>query len=117
MLVVVDGHNVAHDLGPHPGRTARDRIVSEVARLRRLADGPVSAIVFFDTDKDAETHTNFGVAVRYVEDADAAIEAVVAAADVDCIVISTDKGVRERTAAHGALTLWGTALSDWIMRR
>jgi hypothetical protein len=30
--------------------------------------------------------------------------------NVDCIVISTDKGVRERTAVHGALTLWGTAL-------
>ena len=117
VLLVVDGHNVAHDLGPDPGRTARDRIVSEVARLRRLADGPVSAVVFFDTGKGAETHSNFGVTVRYVEDADAAIEAVVAGADVDCIVISTDKGVRERTAAHGALTLWGTALSDWIMKR
>ena len=117
VLLVVDGHNVAHDLDPDPRRTARDRVVSEVARLRRLSDGPVTAIVFFDTGTEAETHSNFGVAVRYVEDADAAIEAVVAAADVDCIVISTDKGVRERTAAHGALTLWGTALSDWIMRR
>ncbi|MEX2423599.1 MAG: hypothetical protein WD990_06445, partial [Acidimicrobiia bacterium] len=117
VLVVVDGHNVAHDLDSEPGRTARDRVVSEVARLRRLSDGPVSAIVFFDTGTDAEAHSNFGVAVRYVEDADSAIESVVAAADVDCIVISTDKGVRERTAVHGALTLWGTALSDWIMRR
>lgn len=117
VLLVVDGHNVAHDLDPDPRRTARDRIVSEVARLRRLSDGPVSAIVYFDTGAEAETHSNFGVAVRYVEDADSAIESVVAAADVDCIVISTDKGVRERTAVHGALTLWGTALSDWIMRR
>jgi hypothetical protein len=117
VLLVVDGHNVAHDLDPAPGRTARDRIVTEVARLRRLSDGPVSAIVFFDTGKSPEAHSNFGVAVRYVEDADAAIEAVVAGSDVDCIVISTDKGVRDRTAVHGALTLWGTALSDWIMRR
>lgn len=117
VLLVVDGHNVAHDLEPDPRRPARDRIVSEVARLRRLSDGPVSAIVFFDTGAEAETHSNFGVAVRYVENADSAIEAVVAAADVDCIVISTDKEVRDRTAVHGALTLWGTALSDWIMRR
>ena len=117
VLLVVDGHNVAHDLDPDPRRTARDRIVSEVARLRRLSDGPVSAIVFFDTATETETHNNFGVTVRYVEDADSAIESIVAAADVDCIVISTDKGVRERTAVHGALTLWGTALSDWIMRR
>lgn len=117
VLLVVDGHNVAHDLDPDPRRTARDRIVSEVARLRRLSDGPVSAIVFFDTGTETETHNNFGVTVRYVEDADSAIESVVAATDVDCIVISTDKGVRERTAVHGALTLWGTALSDWIMRR
>lgn len=117
VLVLVDGHNVAHDLMAEPDRTARDRVVSEVARLRRLSDGPLSAVVFFDTGTEAETHDNFGVTVRYVPDADEAIEAAVAAADIDCIVISTDREVRSRSAAHGALTLWGTAFSAWIRRR
>lgn len=117
VLVLVDGHNVAHDLMAEPGRTARDRVVSEVARLRRLSDGPMSAVVFFDTGTETETHHNFGVTVRYVPDADAAIESAVAAADIDCIVISTDREVRSRSAAHGALTLWGTAFSAWIRRR
>lgn len=117
VLLLVDGHNVAHDFEGEPGRTARDRIVSEAARLRRLSDGPLSVVVFFDSQNQPETHHNFGVTVRYVTDADAALEAAVAAADVDCIVISTDKDVRARTARHGALTLWGTALSGWISRR
>lgn len=117
VLILVDGHNVAHDLMAEPGRTARDRVVSEIARLRRLSDGPMSAVVFFDTGTEAETHENFGVTVRYVPDADAAIESAVAAADIDCIVISTDREVRSRSEAHGALTLWGTAFSAWIRRR
>ncbi|MEX0757200.1 MAG: hypothetical protein WD204_04560, partial [Acidimicrobiia bacterium] len=49
ILLLVDGHNVAHDFSPDPGRLDRDRIVSEVARLKRLADGPISAVVFFDS--------------------------------------------------------------------
>jgi hypothetical protein len=117
LLVVVDGHNVAHDLDPQPGRTARDRVVSEVARLRRLAEGPVSAIVFFDTVHAAERHTYAGVSVRYVDDADAEVEAVAAGTKTACVVISTDREVRARAAAHGAIALWGTALSAWIRRR
>jgi hypothetical protein len=117
VMILVDGHNVAHDFGPEPGRTDRDRVVSETARLRRLGDGPISAVVFFDSANDIEAHRNHGVAVRYVPDADAAIEDAVAAARIDCIVISTDKDVRRRAAAHGAVTLWGTAFSDWIARR
>jgi hypothetical protein len=117
VLLIVDGHNVAHDLAPDPGRTARDRVVSETARLKMLTDGPLAAIVFFDTDKDPEVYPNFGVSVRYVPDADAAIEQAVADAQVDCVVISTDREVRNRSRRHGALTLWGTAFSDWITRR
>lgn len=117
VLVLVDGHNVAHDLGPDPGRTIRDRIVSETARLRRLGEGPVSAVVFFDTAHTDESYVNFGVSVRFVLDADDAIVATAAGAGVDCIVISTDKDVRRRAAAEEALTLWGTAFSDWIRRR
>ncbi|HSJ29406.1 MAG TPA: hypothetical protein VLB67_14460 [Acidimicrobiia bacterium] len=117
LLVVVDGHNVAHDLDPRPGRTARDRVVSEVARLRRLAEGPLAAIVFFDTVHAAERHTNAGVSVRYVDDADSAIEAIAAGTDIACVVISTDREVRARASAHGAIALWGSALSAWIQRR
>jgi len=117
VLVLVDGHNVAHDFTSEPGRTDRDRIVSEVARLRRLSDGPVSAVVFFDTGHAAESHQTFGVSVRYVADADDAIVAAAANSGAECIVISTDKDVRCRAAAEGALSLWGTALSDWIKRK
>ena len=117
VLVLVDGHNVAHDFASEPGRTVRDRIVSETARLRRLSDGPVSAVVFFDTGHAAESHQNFGVSVRYVADADDAIETAAANSEAECIVISTDKEVRRRASAHGALSLWGTAFSDWIKRK
>lgn len=117
LVLVVDGHNIAHDLNASPGRSARDRVVAEVARLRRLADGPIAAIVFFDTSHEAEAHTNFGVSVRYVTDADEAIEAFVAQADSPTVVVSTDKEVRERARAHGAIGLWGLALSRWIQRR
>ncbi|MFP5333535.1 MAG: hypothetical protein ACLGHX_14385 [Acidimicrobiia bacterium] len=116
LVLVVDGHNVAHDLAI-PGRSARDRVVAEVARLRRLADGPIAAIVFFDTSHAAEAHANFGVSVRYVADADDAIEAFVAQADAPTVVVSTDKEVRERARAHGSIGLWGLALSRWIQRR
>ncbi|HVR34142.1 MAG TPA: hypothetical protein VMS74_15705 [Acidimicrobiia bacterium] len=117
VLLVVDGHNVAHDLEADPGRTARDRVVSEVARLRRLSDGPLSAVVFFDTSESAEKYSNFGVSVRYVPNADDAIEGLVAASDTQTIVVSTDRDVRARSARHGAVTLWGTALSAWIRGR
>ena len=117
VLLVVDGHNVAHDLEEDPGRTSRDRVVSEVARLRRLSDGPLSAVVFFDTSESAEKYSNFGVSVRYVPNADDAIEALVAASDAQTIVVSTDREVRARSARHGAVTLWGTALSAWIRGR
>lgn len=116
LSLLIDGHNVAHDLDPQPGRTARDRIVSEVGRIRRLANGAVSAVVFFDTDRAPEAHRNFGVAVRYVSDADSAIEEAAAAITGRKIVISTDREVRARARDRGAITLWGTALSGWITR-
>lgn len=117
ILLLVDGHNVAHDFSPDPGRTDRDRIVSEVARLKRLADSPISAVVFFDSEHGPEKYQTFGVTVRYVPDADAAIDEAAAAADIDCVVISTDREVRTRVAKHGALALWGTGFSAWIRRR
>lgn len=117
ILLLVDGHNVAHDFGPDPGRVERDRIVSEVARLKRLSDSPISAVVFFDSAHDPEKYQNFGVTVRYVPDADSALEAAAAASEIDCIVISTDREVRDRVGRHGVLALWGTAFSSWIRRR
>jgi rRNA-processing protein FCF1 len=95
----------------------RDRIVSATAGLRRLADGPLSAVVFFDSTHADESYRNFGVTVRFVGDADDAIVEAAAGAEIDCIAISTDRQVRARAEQHGALTLWGTAFSDWIKRR
>ncbi len=117
VLLLVDGHNVAHDFASDPGRSERDRIVSATAGLRRLADGPLSAVVFFDSAHAAESYRNFGVTVRFVSDADEAIVKAAEAAEIDCIAISTDRQVRARAEHHGALTLWGTAYSDWIKRR
>ncbi len=117
VLLLIDGHNVAHDFAPDPGRTERDRIVTATAGLRRLADGPLSAVVFFDSSHANESYRNFGVTVRFVGDADDAIVEAVEGAEIDCIAISTDRQVRARAQQHGALTLWGTAFSDWIKRR
>jgi hypothetical protein len=117
VLLLVDGHNVAHDFAPDPGRAVRDRIVSATAGLRRLADGALSAVVFFDSTHADESYRNFGVSVRFVGDADDAIVEAAAGAEIDCIVISTDRQVRARAGEHGALALWGTAFSDWIKRR
>ena len=117
VLLLIDGHNVAHDFAPDPGRAERDRIVTATAGLRRLADGPLSAVVFFDSSHADESYRNFGVSVRFVGDADEAIVKAAEGADIDCIAISTDRQVRARAEQHGALTLWGTAFSDWIKRR
>lgn len=116
IVLVVDGHNVAHDLSV-PDRTTRDRIVWSVARIQRLADGPVTAVVFFDTPEGAESYRNARVSVRYVPEADDAIVELVSTTANDCVVITTDKELRERAAEHGAITLWGTAFSSWIRRR
>ena len=117
VLLLIDGHNVAHDFAPDPGRSERDRIVSATAGLRRLADGPLLAVVFFDSSHADESYRNFGVTVSFVGDADEAIVKAAEGAEVDCIAISTDRQVRARAEQHGALTLWGTAFSDWIKRR
>lgn len=115
IVLVVDGHNVAHDISV-PNRVTRDRIVWSVARIQRLAESPVTAVVFFDTPEGAESYRNARVSVRYVPEADDAIVDLVSRTDNECVVITTDKELRERVADHGAITLWGTAFSSWILR-
>ncbi|MDX1448452.1 MAG: hypothetical protein R3246_05255, partial [Acidimicrobiia bacterium] len=113
VTLVVDGHNVAHDLAA-PDRATRDRIVSAVGRIRRLADGPITAVVFFDTPEGEETYRTSRVAVRYALQADDSIHELVASTEEDCVVVTTDRELRGRVAELGAVVLWGSALTEWI---
>ena len=117
VTVVVDGHNVAFDLGAASEGVARERVIQAAARLRRLADGPRSVTVYFDTSIDPQDRRPGGVTVRFVPDADEAIAEAVAGIAGPAVVVTTDRGLRERAEATGAITVWGSAFVEWMRRR
>ena len=116
VLLVVDGYNVAHDLAATPDRPVRDRVHRAAERIRRLADGPVRTVVVWDSGEEPLSGTEGPVAVRYVPDADDAVVEEVAASDGDVVVVTSDRELRERAEAEGALVLWSSALVRWMSR-
>lgn len=114
--LVVDGYNVAHALDPDPGPTVRARVVHALERVRRLADGPVAVVVFWDSADEWGAREAGGVRIRFVPDADAAVVAEAASVSGTVVVVSADREVRERAQASGAVGLWSGALLDWMDR-
>lgn len=111
--VLVDGYNVAFELVPTPDAAARLRVVQIGARLRRLADGPLTVVVVWDSDVDVDAHRSDGVDVRYVPSADASI---VDMAGPGSVVVTNDRAVREESQRRGAVALWSHALVSWSSR-
>jgi hypothetical protein len=112
--VLVDGHNVAHDLASPPDATALRKVEEGLVRLRRLANGPLSIRLFWDSGVDQAQLPVRGLDIRYVASADDAIVERAHSTTGPAVVISTDKEVRERSARRGLLSIWGTALSEWL---
>lgn len=114
-LLLVDGYNVAFDLGgDDPDESVRRRLEAALRRLWRAADGPLRIVVFYDSATASDSIPTPGVTIRYVRSADDALVEAAREADVQAIVVSSDREVRERAEAVGASTLWGTALARWV---
>ncbi len=114
-LVLVDGYNVAFELAAgEPDDAVRRRLEDALRRLWRTAEGPLRIVVFYDTSDTPDVISTPGVTVRYVPSADDALVAAAADADLDAVVVSSDREVRERSEAVGAFTLWSSALAGWV---
>jgi len=114
VLLLVDGYNVAHGLAPAPDVDTRRRVEAEAMTLHRVAAGPLTVVVFWDSAVEESTRREGGIEVRFVPSAD---EAIIAAAR-DCpqpvVVVSSDRRVREECERAGAVGLWAEA---WTGRR
>lgn len=109
VLLLVDGYNVAHALAGEPDADTRRRVEAEAARLRRLAAGPLSVVVFWDSALDESSERIGGVDVRYVPSADEAIIAAARSSSLPAVVVTSDRRVREACERAGAVGLWAEA--------
>lgn len=113
LTVLIDGYNLAFELVSTPDAAARIRVEQIGARLRRLADGPLTVIVVWDSELEVGGRRADGVDVRYAPSADAALVELAAPGSV---VISNDRAVREASERNGAVALWSNALASWSSR-
>lgn len=125
VTVVVDGYNVAFLLSagsPASGRT-RARLNRELARLRRQAAAPMRIVAVYDSAHPGGVTAEpgpGGVEVRFTEagrSADDELVDLAASLPAPVVVISSDRGVRERVEGSAALALWSEALAAWIRGR
>jgi predicted RNA-binding protein with PIN domain len=120
LTVVVDGYNAASFLEEDFfSSAARDRLNLALGRLQRaLRSGKVIAV--YDSKLAGRRRTIAGpdgIEIRFSPEGTTGDDTVVAlAADLDgpVVVVSSDREVRERAGAHGAVTLWSEALVEWI---
>lgn len=113
VVVLIDGYNVGHELSSVPDSGVRLRVEQVAARLRRMAEAPLTAVVFWDSRTDTGEWRSWGVDVRYVPSADAAI---VEQSGKGVVVVSSDRAVREAAERRGAVGLWSQALLGWMAR-
>jgi predicted RNA-binding protein with PIN domain len=121
--LVVDGYNAAFQL-VEPGNAAegRHRLRLLLERLVRVAVGSLRTIVIYDSavDLDPAPPAANTVEIRFTSagvSADDEIEALIPALDGPVVVVSSDREVRERAEASGALALWSEGLAQWWQRR
>ncbi|HKX76098.1 MAG TPA: hypothetical protein VJR05_12005 [Acidimicrobiia bacterium] len=112
IVVAIDGWNAAHLLASPPTTAERDRVVEAARRVLRMSRGRRRVLVFFDSSL-AEAEYNLEIEVRYVASADEELVGM-AASHPPTVVVSSDRLVRERAEAKGALGLWSEALIDWL---
>jgi hypothetical protein len=113
LTVLIDGYNVGHELGPTPNAIVRSRVEQVGARLRRMAEGALTVVVYWDSVEDSAGWRSSGVDVRYVHSAD---DAIISHAGPGTVVITSDRAVREAAEAKGAIGLWSQALLSWMQR-
>ena len=118
VTLVVDGYNVSYELDPSRARTPelREQVWDGLARLRRLAKGPLPVVLVWDS-KEGESKIPGPVETRFVDNADDEVVRLAAELPGDVIVISTDREVRERAEHNGAVALWSEALVSWMRSR
>lgn len=114
VLLLIDGYNVAHGLVGEPDADTRRRVEAEAGRLRRLAAGPLSVVVFWDSAVEESSGRIGGIEVRYVPSADEAIIAAARSSSLPTVVVTSDRRVREACEGAGAVGLWAEA---WTGRR
>jgi predicted RNA-binding protein with PIN domain len=125
VAVVVDGYNVAFLLaaGRAPSGRTRARLDRELARLRRQAAAPMRIVTVYDSAHPGGVTAEpgpGGVEVRFTEagrTADDEVVELAASLPAPVVVISSDRGVRERVEGSAALALWSEALAGWIRGR
>jgi len=118
VTVVVDGYNIGFRLAAKPA-DARSAVESKIAAV---ASGTESAflVVYDSAEGSVDAGTPGGrIRIRFAPSgtsADDEIAAIAATIEGGCVVVSSDREVRERTEPF-AVVLWGEALLDWSPRR
>jgi hypothetical protein len=113
VVVLIDGYNVGHELASVPDSGVRLRVEQMASRMRRMAEAPMTVVVFWDSRTDTDGWRSGGVDVRYVPSAD---EAIVEQSGRGVVVVSSDRAVREAAERKGAVGLWSQALLAWMAR-
>lgn len=124
ITLIVDGYNVLYTVDPGSFTTGRSRhtLAGHLARLRRSA-GTVRVAVVYDSNLPGDREERMlpgGVEVHFSDEdrlADDEIVDLVAAAKGRVVVVTSDRDLRERAEARGALALWSEALADWMAPR
>jgi predicted RNA-binding protein with PIN domain len=122
--VIVDGYNVlyGHDPGTFTTSGSRNMLADHLARMRR-GSGVARVVVVYDSDLpgDREVHVlPGGVELRFANEDELADDRIVelsAAAGANVVVVTSDRELRERSEAVGALTLWSESLVGWMAPR
>jgi hypothetical protein len=117
LLIVVDGYNAAMRLAPGTPSEVRARLGNVLDRLVIVAHGGVRVSVVWDSSLDeGSTRRRGRFEERFSEPGESADDVVVSTArdsETSVVVFSSDRQVRDRAEAVGALALWADALVDW----
>jgi hypothetical protein len=117
LLVIVDGYNVGLKMTAGSPAEVRARLSAVLDRLVVIAPTRLRVSVVWDSSLgDAAMKRRGRLEVRFAaagEEADDVVVATARDADVPAVVISSDREVRDRSEAVGALALWSDALVAW----
>lgn len=117
LLVVVDGYNVGLKMASGTPAEVRARLRAVLDRLVVIAPARLRVSVVWDSSLGDAGMTRRGrLEVRFAaagEEADDVVVATARDAEVPVVVISSDREVRDRSEAVGAVTLWSDALVAW----
>jgi hypothetical protein len=121
LLVLVDGYNVGLMMAEGTPAEVRYRVSGVLERLAAIAPPAVRIVVAWDSSlAGGDAHRRGRVQVRFAgadEEADDVLVAMAGESAIPVVVISSDRGVRDRTGEVGALALWSEALVGWASER